>query len=205
MNDFTFEGKDQQVPYETYEWDNTWIDHASDTKTKRILYIGDSISCVTRRIATGLTEGKLLFDGFGTSKGIDNPYFKDGIRLFTAQQQRREAVVFNNGLHGWHLDISGYGRCYEDMICFLRNLLPDTPLFLALTTEIASYRGNERVLEENRMVLELAEKYNLPVIDLYAVSKGFLGEDGIHLTQAGYEALAKEILNELKDNGIYYI
>ena len=91
------------------------------------------------------------------------------------------------------------------MICFLRNLFPDTPLLLALTTAIASYRGNDRVREENRQVLKLAERYALPVIDLYTVSKGFLGEDGIHLTQDGYEALAGEIVRVLKDSGIRYV
>ena len=202
MNDFTFEGSSCPTAYETYEWDNTWIDHANDPGAVRILHIGDSISCATRRIATEVAEGKLLFDGFGTSKGIDNHYFKDCIRLFAAQQPGRAAVVFNNGLHGWHLDVQAYGRCYEDMICFLRNLFPDTPLFLGLTTAIAPCRGNDRVKKENRQVMELAEKYDLPVIDLYAASKGFLGEDGIHLTKDGYEALAKEIVKKLTENGI---
>lgn len=197
MGDFTFEGGGRQVPYETYEWDNTWLDHPNDRNTKRILYIGDSISCATRRIATRLAEGRLLFDGFGTSKGIDNPYFKDSLRLFAAQQPGRAAIVFNNGLHGWHLDVEGYRRWYGDMLRFLREQFPGTPLFLALTTEIAPYRGNERVVQENRVVLELAEEYGLPVIDLYAPSVGHLDEDGIHLTRQGYEALAKAILEKL--------
>ena len=66
-----------QPQYETYEWDNVWLDHAEDLSRRRVLYIGDSISCGSRHIATGQTCEEILFDGFGTSKALDNPYFKD--------------------------------------------------------------------------------------------------------------------------------
>ena len=92
------------IVYETYEWDNTWIEHADDSNRKRVLYIGDSISCGTRHIATNLTDCRILFDGFGTSKALDNPYFEDMLRLVAARESRRDAVLFNNGFHGFHLD-----------------------------------------------------------------------------------------------------
>ena len=44
MSDFTLENRKNEVRYETFEWDNVWIDHANDKTTKRVLYIGDSIS-----------------------------------------------------------------------------------------------------------------------------------------------------------------
>ena len=36
MSDFTYEATDVNVRYETYEWDNTWIDHANDQTAKRV-------------------------------------------------------------------------------------------------------------------------------------------------------------------------
>ena len=105
MSEFTYqEVTDKNEKYETYEWDNVWISHADELSRNRVLYIGDSISCGIRNIATRLSDEKILFDGFGTSKGIDNPFFKDSLKLFAAQESKREAVIFNNGLHGWHLD-----------------------------------------------------------------------------------------------------
>ena len=89
---------------EVFEWDNVWWECADTAGIPRVLYIGDSISCGIRRIATQLTNEEILFDGFGTSKGIDNPYLMDSIKLFAEQEGKREAVLFNNGLHGWHLD-----------------------------------------------------------------------------------------------------
>jgi len=123
MNDtFTYEHAAKNSIYEKYEWDNTWIERANDVTARRVLYIGDSISCVTRRVATKLTEESLLFDGFGTSKGIDNPFFKDVIKLYAMQEPGREAVIFNNGLHGWHLNMAEYAFYYEAMICYLKNM-----------------------------------------------------------------------------------
>ena len=70
--------------YEWIEWDNTWITHARDGKTPRILYIGDSISCAARRLVTKAAEYTMLVDGYGTSKALDNPLYYDAIRLFAA-------------------------------------------------------------------------------------------------------------------------
>ena len=75
MTDFTYAFKDRKERLETYEWDNVWWECADDCETPRVLYIGDSISCGTRRFATEATENTILFDGVGTSKAVDNPLF----------------------------------------------------------------------------------------------------------------------------------
>ena len=73
MSEFTYENKDTNFELETFEWDNVWLDHITYPTLPRVLYIGDSISCGTRRVATIASGEKLLFDGFGTSKALDNP------------------------------------------------------------------------------------------------------------------------------------
>ena len=95
---FTYEKDDIAEKLETFEWDNTWIDHPGDSTKKRILYIGDSISCATRYVATCQSDGKMAFDGYGTSKGLDNPYFQDSLKLFASQEGYRDVIIFNNGL-----------------------------------------------------------------------------------------------------------
>ena len=159
------------IVYETYEWDNTWIEHADDSNRKRVLYIGDSISCGTRHIATNLTDCRILFDGFGTSKALDNPYFEDMLRLFAAQESRRDAVLFNNGLHGFHLDDkTEYRNDYDKMVQFLLSEFRNTPVFILLTTHVADEAQNKRVILRNLAATEVAKKYHLPTIDLYSVS-----------------------------------
>ena len=201
MSDFTFETENRTHQYETYEWDNTWIDHPNDD-VKRILYIGDSIACSTRNGATELAEGKMVFDLFGTSKAVDNPYFKDALTVFANQQGRRDAILFNNGLHGWHLDdATEFKKYYEDMLKFILGQFKGTPVAIVLSTFINREDVN-RVILRNNVMRELAEKYNLSVIDLFSVSenaKTLLQEDKVHFTVEGYMRLAKKIVESTLD------
>ena len=203
MEKYTYETTTLQQRLETYEWDSTWIELANREHDHRILYIGDSISCGIRVPATNLTGKKILFDGFGTSKSLDNPYFFDSLKLFAAQQQTRRAVIFNNGLHGWHMDDeTEYRYYYEEMIKFLLKEFADTPLYIVLTTHITDSEREARVIRRNRVATELAEKYNLKVIDLYRVSlesAELLDSGGVHWVPEGYEVLAKEILRVISD------
>ena len=99
MSELTFEYRENEAQYETFEWDNIWIDHANDNTTKRVLYIGDSISVETRKELSKICGDSVRFDGFATSKSVDNPYFKDSVKLFKNQLNKTDVVLFNNGLH----------------------------------------------------------------------------------------------------------
>lgn len=200
MGNFTFETENRTAKYETFEWDNTWINYPNDTEAKRVLYIGDSISCGTRDFATEQSGKKIFFDGFASSKGIDNPFLKQAVSVFAAQQGKRDAVIFNNGLHGWHLnDETDYKYYYEDFVKFLMEEYKGTPIYIVLTTHI-SQETLPRAIKRNEVALEVADKYNLPVIDLYTPSKEIahmLKDDGVHFTIEGYKILADKILESI--------
>ena len=200
MSEFTYEEKTTKARLETYEWDNVWWEQTK-SDAERVLYIGDSISCRTREAATRAAGGALLFDGFGTSKALDNPYLFDSIRLFARQEGHRCAVVFNNGLHGWHLDDdSEYPAAYEAAVRFLLSEFPETPLFLLLTTSVANEEREARVRARNAAVLAIAERYALPVIDLYTVSAenaALRAHDGVHYTPEGYALFGECLVREL--------
>jgi lysophospholipase L1-like esterase len=203
MSEFTYENKDTNFELETFEWDNVWLDHITDPTLPRILYIGDSISCGTRRVATIASGEKLLFDGFGTSKALDNPYFKESLLLFARQQPHRNAIIINNGLHGWHInDGEEYKNLYKNMLEFLMENFKDTPLYIITTTHVANPEREQRVIVRNKMALELAKELNLGVIDFYALSAKnpeLVGGDGVHFTPDGYKALAEALLETFKD------
>ena len=192
--------KENSAQFETFEWDNVWIEHADQPERKRILYIGDSISCGTRLIATAMTDKQLLFDGFGTSKALDNPWFQEALHLFAVQQCQRSAVLFNNGLHGFHLDDeTSYRAYYEKMVQFLVKEFDGIPVFIVLTTHIADIAQNQRVILRNRAARDIAEKYQLPVIDLYSATEPIADQltDGVHFTEAGYRIIAKTLVEAL--------
>ena len=202
MSDFTYETENRSNKYETYEWDNIWIEHANEIGRKRAAYIGDSISVGTRRIATARTNEEILFDGFGTSKALDNPYFKDSIRLFLNQVPNIDTVLFNNGLHGWHLDDeTEYKVLYDEMIQFILSEIKGARLYILLITAVENNEDNKRVKIRNTAAREVAEKYSIPVIDLYDITSTNLNEispDGIHPTEPLYEKIADEIIRNIR-------
>lgn len=200
MGNMTYEFKDNETVLETYEWDNTWIDHANDKDTPRVLYIGDSISYATRRIVTDRSGGRYLVDGYGSSKALDNPYLFDSIKMFAAQQGRRAAIIVNNGLHGWHLDDGvQYPELYDALIAFLRKEFEGVPIFAVLTTSVRDVEREERVKSRNAAALAVAQKHGIGVIDLYSISAAHqdLWSDGVHFTRECYELFADHILQIL--------
>lgn len=200
---YTYEYEDSRERLETYEWDHVWWEHAKTTGVPRVLYIGDSISCGTRRIATEVAKETIFFDGFGTSKALDNPFFYDSLRMMARQEGERAVVLFNNGLHGFHLDdLTDYKKWYEEMILFLQKEFAGTPIVLLLSTHVMKEARDSRVVVRNGVVEELAQKYGLPTVDLYGVSKAnehLLSADGVHFTKEGYCVLATTLVERVRE------
>lgn len=204
MSDFTFEYRESKGDclniYEKYEWDNIWIEYANTANKRRIAYIGDSISCGIRELITKRTNEEILCDGFGTSKAVDNPFFEKGIELFAAQLPEVTDIIFNNGLHGWHLSEDEFERYYDAKVAFMKRKFSSARLFIVLTTALLDKKKNERVILRNEAALRVAKKYNLPVIDLYSITLAnpdkYLN-DGIHLKNELYETLADEIISNI--------
>lgn len=202
MSDFTYEKNNTTQKLETYEWDNNWLEHCEDTETPRVLYIGDSISCATRKVINRLAEKKLLCDGFGTSKALDNEFFMPSVFLWAKQQPKRRFVLFNNGLHGWHLSDEEYKNLYESFVITMKKEFSESDIFLLLTTHIADGERDKAVVRRNQAVLEIAKKHELSVIDLYSITlenHDLLSPDGVHLLPEGYELVAREILRNLTE------
>jgi len=204
---FTFEPENRNH-LESYEWDNTWLEQSRRSDLPRVLYIGDSISCGIRRQITERSEGRCLVDGFGSSKAIDHPALCECIRLFAAQETRRDVILLNSGLHGWHLeDGEEYARHYDAAVAFLKKTYPKTPLYLVLTTAAVDDHCHERVKVRNAGVRAIAERHALPLIDLYTASCEHRDlqkplPDGVHFETEGYALFADLILSVLERDGI---
>lgn len=192
---------------ETYEWDNIWWEHAPDNKTPRILAIGDSISCGWRTVLNRLLNGTMYVDGFGSSKALDNPHLLPSIELMASQQPQCSIVLFNNGLHGFHLSTESYQTHYAEVLGKLKAMFPEQRLFVLLTTPVYASQ-NPPILEErteiarqrNAAASEIAASMGIPVIDLFSAiidHPELYSNDGVHLVEAGYELLAKEILQNI--------
>lgn len=198
--------KDRKPIYETITesivWDDTWIHWLDQPAATRALYIGDSISRGVRVVGNGMFGTKLFFDTFSTSKSLDNPYFFPMLKMFADQQPHREAVLFNNGLHGWHLTEAEYGELYDAFVDELIREYGHDKIYLVLTTYSASeHYPNDRVIARNEIALRIAKEKNLKVIDLYAASEANKEHllDGVHFDDIGYTALANALADAIKE------
>ncbi len=199
MAEVIVSGNEPRTQLELYEWDNVWWDTAPNDNIKRVLYIGDSISCGTRGKITLAAQKQFVTDGFGTSKSLDNPYFKPSLKMFASQQHSREVILFNNGFHGWHLNDEEYAKYYEDMIRFLQKEF-SVPVVILLTTYTTIQSWIEGTKKRNGTVLKIAQKTGCEVIDMYSAGERNaenLLEDGVHFNDKGYTELGKFVFEEL--------
>lgn len=203
MSDFTYETTAREGVYETYEWDNNWIDHANDNDTKRIFYIGDSISCATRKSIKDILKSQVMVDGFGTSRSLDNPFFKKALSDYCAWSPKKHIILFNNGLHGWHLeDETDYCKLFDSMLDFLTENFKASDIYVLLTT-LATDGTEPRIIVRNKIAEDLAKKHGLKVIDLFTVSKEnaeLLSYDKVHFTPEGYKKLAEKVVEDIKES-----
>lgn len=203
-NTYTYQEKATSSPREKYEWERIWFEDTYDTDAKRVLYIGDSISNATFPYAAAASDRKILFNNFATSKALDNPFFYPMVKMFVDQNERIDAIIVNNGLHGWHLTEEEYARYYLDFIRKLKADNPQTPIYLVLSTATDESRAySVRVLPRNEKAVEIAEKEDLGVIDLYSISlknKNLLSQDGVHFASDGYKLFGAEIVRALSEN-----
>lgn len=200
-----FMGKDtyefeNKLKKETYEWSDAWCEYANDDETFRVLYIGDSISRGMRYILNCMADGKIRIDNFATSKAVDNPFFKEEVNVFKSQQKKYDMVLFNNGLHGFHLSIAEYERYYGEMVHWLCDNFEDSKIEIVLTTFTSAENMTDAVAERNAAACRAAEDNEMNVIDLYKLScenKSLLANDGVHWSNDGYELFAEALLKEM--------
>ncbi len=203
----TYEFGTVKSQLETYEWDDIWWDNAPDEKARRILIIGDSISRGYRRAAAKSDGRDFFIDGIATSKAVDNPTFYTLLDYYAAAKLNYDAVFFNNGLHGWHLDDKRFGELFLDLAKYLKEKFAPKGFYIVTTTPARKSKSidvfderNERVKVRNAEIRAAAEALGAELIDFYSLIENrpeLYTQDGIHLIDEGYELLAKEILKAL--------
>ena len=102
---------------EHFEWVNMWHDHTNlttekEASSKRLLFVGDSITNGMRLYLPGLIREKLganeptdvNVDFLVTSKGIDNPDIIRELEYMTCGY-KYDFIHFNNCLHGFSVNV----------------------------------------------------------------------------------------------------
>lgn len=206
FGDYTFDDS-AKSKLETYEWDRIWQDHVTDTDTRRVLIIGDSISAGYMQKIPEVSGGKLLQTSLATSKALDNPCLKPMIDMVGCQLIGNcNAVTFNSGLHGWHLSVEAYEALLDDIAAFLCERFKDKKIFFVNTTptrngdDMSFTDKLDRIRALNEAMSRVAEKYSLEVIDLFSVAYAhpeYYAQDGVHMKDEGYLEFARLICEKV--------
>lgn len=89
----------------------------------------------------------------------------------------------------------------EDVVCYLKQHFAGTPVAIVLTTWIADEKNLPAVHKRNASAKQVAEKLDVPVIDLYSVAEENkdLISDGVHFREEGYRKLAATVIGRIKE------
>jgi hypothetical protein len=190
---------------EQYEWCEFWWEEIDRGDRTRILLIGDSIAKGYRPYLCECFGDAAFVDLYASSRAVDNPALdREILHALDAGRQRTDIVLFNNGLHGGHLQRQGYEEGVHRILHLLAGHFGDATLFLATSTPVSRTGGAGMTLEETQAFIEarndsvrsLADSHGLRVVDLHAVALGreeLKQEDGVHFNEAGCRELANTI------------
>ncbi len=195
--------EDTEKYMEKYEWSKVWLDEPSENG-KRALLVGDSILDGYGGYVKSIVGSAIYIDTYATSRAICQTNYLKELK-YILSNGNYNIVHFNNGLHGWHMDIGLYESSYEAVIHMILADKNVHRLILALSTPLTGsekfIQRNEIVKERNKAVKKLAEKYKLEVNDLYAVVDGIdeiRNPDGAHYLPKGAELLGTQVAKLLK-------
>lgn len=183
-----------KVPLETYEWDDIWFDHATDTQQKRVVVFGDSISVNYRFALVEELKGCFCVDNYGTSKAADNPFLKENMKLIMAQQ-KHDVIYFCSG-HGTHQTPEEYEQNVDKLVQWLLQDYPKKKLIIAGRIYSSYPPKEESCKQRNDSLARIAEKHSLPFDDLHALTLDrpeLLKEDKVHLNEQGQLVVAEHI------------
>ncbi len=209
MSDYTYE-RNPKGRLESEEWDNiNWYYTDREPEHGRMLLIGDSISGGYRKLLREALKEELYLNAIATSKGLDNPYFFKTLDLLVEQQGNYKVVVFNNGLHGWHLSNEEYEEHYYKFANYFKKKFPEARLIFALTTPVREMNNlsvmdvrNEIVIKRNEIARKVAAYAGAEVVDYYSIiidHPEYYSNDGVHLSGEASALLAQACMEKVNE------
>ena len=192
-----------KVYRERIEWIRAWIPDAHHDLLPRVLLVGDSITQGYYGRVAKLLSGKAYVGSLTTSLSVCDPKFLDVLKPIL-ESFRFSVIHFNNGIHGPKYSLDAYRRGLDKAFRFLREKAEGAKIVWASTTPArfrpANKERNARIRARNRVALELARKYNLPVDDLYTLSKDLdpLHRDDYHYKPKAVQAQARAVARFLE-------
>ncbi|MBO5760655.1 MAG: SGNH/GDSL hydrolase family protein [Lentisphaeria bacterium] len=151
---------------ETVEWVQFYSFNAAEEDAPRVLSIGDSICCQYKDFLREKLGTKVNLTSWGTCKCVTDPaYVKELDHILEFNDY--DLILFNNGLHSLTNPVDEWEIAYNRTLDFIAAKLPHVPVTLLLCTPLANEEKTAISRKLNEITLSIAEKRNLPVVDLF--------------------------------------
>lgn len=207
---------------ERIEWTRCWREDA-DRDRIRVLLIGDSVVEGIKHEVYNALPGGVATTVIATSKGVNNSFFTEEIKLFCRQEPCDYRVAyFNNGLHPHGQSPEEYAKNYRAALEELRRSLPCVRTWiLGLSTPITRRGGDGSdhdtpitdadpcnldqkdalVCQYNREVVKIAAASGLEVLDAYTLLVGHpeYKTDGYHYNAEGKALLGRAVAQKITE------
>jgi len=193
-------------PREGAEWVTLTIPSADSTDLPRVLLLGDSITSNYYDSVCRHLKGKAYVVRLATSFFVTDPMLLHQVKSVLAAM-KFDVVQFNNGLHGMSHTDDEYAKGLSVLLQTIREAAPDAKLMWASSTPMSESNHFDqpshdmpRVMERNRIALDLMTRENIPVDDLYALMlphSDLHVPDGAHWIAQGEDLQGAQVADQV--------
>ena len=204
---FTYAQK--KIAREYIEWSDIWIPGANKTDLPHVLLIGNSITRGYYGKVEAALKEKAYVGRLSNSKSVGDPALIEELAV-VLKNTKFDVIHFNNGLHGFDYTEEEYDKSFPKLIKIIRKYAPKAKLIWANTTPVRTGEGmkefapiTERLNVRNQIALKHINRAGIEVNDLWKVvidhPEYYAGGDGTHPIDAGYSALANQVIKVIKN------
>lgn len=198
---------------ENIEWTNLWISDANTDK-KRLMLIGDSTTRQIRGSVEILLNNIYSVDLFASSFAIYDEMLNNNIEMiFKSNDYKYDFIVLH---YGGHHGFSRMCSCSEEYyVEYYKNYAKLVKFLLEKTKKVVLMTGTSEVMENNtgmidttledeiivrnKIVVDIGQRYNCDVFDLYKLMKeklnSFIYVDRQHFTREADICISYYLLN----------
>jgi hypothetical protein len=193
---------------ERIEWSDVWVVNADRDDLPRVLLVGDSIVKGHYDEVERALEGKANLARYATSKFMGNPDFLAELEILLKGYEF-DVIHINNGLHGWGYTEEQYRQSFSGLLDCLRKYAEDAGVIWSTSTPIRQSddlsqldEKNARVVERNRISVEVMAKHAIPVNDLYGLvvdHPEYFSQDGVHYNEDGRAVQGRQVAEMVEE------
>ena len=200
--------KEDITPREYIEWTRIWREGADRYDLPKVLLIGDSIVDAHGPSVQEELKGKFYVDRIATSRSFDQDYYWNMLTLFFSDTKiSYDLIIFNFGLHGFHIPTYDYGVLLDKLTKTLKEVCPKviyrnlTPM-VDTTGEDWNKKQIELVIDRNNMAERVMKENGVEILDLYTPmldKEDIRLPDPYHFNKKGVALQAQIIAEKIKE------